>query len=70
MPKRDSIFLEKLNVLKQSEYLEKDTNQAQKTYAGYSNQYLKASEDEKEWMDRNSDYLLNKIRTLEKKYWN
>ena len=60
MRKIESIFLEKLNILKTSEYLKKDASQAQKTYSSYSNQYLKASEEEKEWMDRNS----------EKKYWN
>lgn len=69
MPKIKSVFLEKLNILKQSEYLKNDANQAQKTYSSYSSQYLKASEEQKEWMDKKSDYILNKIRTLEKKYW-
>lgn len=65
----ESVFLQKLNILKQSEYFIKDANQAQKVFSSYSNQYLKASEDQKEWMDKNADYILNKIRTLEKKYW-
>ncbi|GGK25710.1 hypothetical protein GCM10007962_19970 [Yeosuana aromativorans] len=69
MPKIESIFLKKLNILKQSEYFKKDANQAQKAYSSYSSQYLKASDEQKEWMDKNSDYILNKIRTLEKKYW-
>lgn len=68
MPKTESIFLKKLNILKQSEYFKKDADQAQKVYSSYSSQYLKASDDQKAWMDKNSDYILNKIRTLEKKY--
>lgn len=69
MPKIKSVFLEKLDILKDSEYLKNDANQAQKTYSSYSSQYFNASEEQKEWMDKNSDYILNKIRTLEKKYW-
>ncbi len=69
MSKTESIFLQKLDILKQSEYLKTDAIQAQKTYTSYSNQYFNASEDQKAWMDKNSDYILNKITTLEKKYW-
>ena len=68
MPKIESVFLKKLNILKQSEYFKNDAIQAQKTFASYSDQYLNAGEDQKEWMDKNSDYILNKINTLEKRY--
>lgn len=69
MSKIESVFLKKLDVLKQSEYLKKGADQAQKVFSSYSSQYLKAGEAQKEWMDKNADYILNKIRTLEKKYW-
>lgn len=69
MAKSESVFLKKLNILKESGYLKNDARQAQKTYSSYSTQYLKASKPQKEWMDKNCDYILNKIKTLEKKYW-
>ena len=31
-------------------------------------QYENASEEQKKWMDKNADYILSKIKTLEKKY--
>ncbi|MCF8272397.1 MAG: hypothetical protein K9I95_01045 [Flavobacteriaceae bacterium] len=68
MPKNNSIFLEKLSILKKSEDFKKDTNQVNNPYSLYFNQYLNASEEQKKWMNKNSDYILNKIKTLEKKY--
>ena len=52
MSKTESIFLQKLDILKQSEYLKNDAIQAQKTYTSYSSQYFNASEDQKAWMDK------------------
>ena len=69
MTKLNSIFLNKLNSLKKSEDFKQNVNQENNPYSLYSNQYLKASEEQKKWMDKNSDYILNKIKTLEKKYW-
>jgi tRNA A37 threonylcarbamoyladenosine dehydratase len=68
MEKLNSIFLDKLNTFNKSEALKKGVNQVNSSYSVYSNQYLKASEEQRKWMDKNSDYILNKIKTLEKKY--
>jgi hypothetical protein len=68
MLKNDSIFLKKLYILKKSEDFKQVTNQVNNPYSLYSNQYVNASEEQKKWMDKNSDYILNKIKTLEKKY--
>ena len=65
----NSVFLNKLNTLKKSEDFKKVANDVNNPYSLYCNQYLKASEEQKKWMDKNSDYILNKIKTLEKKYW-
>ncbi|NCO62987.1 MAG: hypothetical protein GW839_04555 [Flavobacteriales bacterium] len=64
----ESVFLNKLNVLEKSGNFKNDSNQIIHAYDLYSNQYIKASDEQKKWMDKNSDYILNKIRTLEKKY--
>jgi len=68
MTEPNSIFLDKLNSLKKSEEFKQNINQVNNPYSLYSNQYLNASEEQRKWMDKNSDYILNKIKTLEKKY--
>lgn len=64
MSKINSAFLEKLDELKNL----KDSEQVNNTYSLYTNQYLIADEEQRKWMDKNADYILNKIKTLEKKY--
>lgn len=66
--KMESLFLEKLNILKKSTDLKEEVSQISYHYTLYTNQYLKASKEQKKWMDKNCDYILNKIKTLEKKH--
>lgn len=61
----DSVFLNKLDTLKKFEGSKTKYNTP---YSMYSNQYLNADDEQKKWMDKNSDYILNKIKTLESKY--
>ena len=63
-----SVFLNKLDTLERSGSLKTNSGQTIKTFELYSNQYLNGSKEQKKWMDKNSDYILNKIKTLEKKY--
>lgn len=60
----NSVFLKKLAILKNW----KDFKQENNPYSLYSNQYLIAGEEQRKWMDKKADYILNKIETLEKKY--
>ncbi|WP_445957190.1 hypothetical protein [Yeosuana sp.] len=68
MPKFQSVFLNKLNDLKKSKEFKITVNEVNNPYSLYSNQYENASEEQKKWMDKNADYILSKIKTLEKKY--
>ena len=63
-----SVFLNKLNILKNSEGFDKSGVNIRNHFSMYLNQYLNADDEQKKWMDKNSDYILNKIRTLEGKY--
>jgi hypothetical protein len=67
MMQMSSVFLDKLNILKESEGFNKSGINISNHFSMYLNQYLNADEEQKKWMDKNSDYILNKIRTLEGK---
>ena len=69
MMQMSSVFLDKLNILKESEGFNKSGININNHFSMYLNQYLNDDEEQKKWMDKNSDYILNKIKTLEKKYW-
>ena len=63
-----SVFLNKLNILKNSEGFDKSGVNIRNHFSMYLNQYLNADDEQKKLMDKNSNYILNKIKTLEGNY--
>ncbi len=61
----ESAFLRKLKSFNKVGQSNLEINNS---YSRYSNQYLNADSEQKKWMDKKSDYLLSKIKTLESKY--